>query len=226
MTLGYYNPKTGVGINVLNPFEVEKVLLSNHKKGYLNIASFHAGLEHVNYPSYDHIEMARTFAKKVPYIYYGHHPHVIQGIENVNGSIIAYSLGNFCFDDVYTTKSEEPLIKQSEENKRSFIFSLIIKKNTLKHEEIPIYADKSKITVGTKLNILNDLDCYSKFLDLEKVAYIDYRNRLIKKKLCKRKAKRDLKWYFKRLNIESIGIIINYIINRKKYEQMIINYIN
>ena len=40
-----------------------------------------------------------------------HHPHVAQGIEMHKSSLIAYSLGNFCFDDVYTSVSKAPLVK-------------------------------------------------------------------------------------------------------------------
>ena len=43
----------------------------------------------------------------------GHHPHVIQGMENYNGKEIYYSIGNFIFPDInipnwnIKTKEEE-----------------------------------------------------------------------------------------------------------------------
>lgn len=111
-SLGYYDKKKQIGVNILDAFSVEEALIENYNQGYMNITSFHVGQEHINYPNYDHIEMARKLAQKVPYVYYGHHPHVIQGIEEIENSLLAYSLGNFCFDDVYTSKSYKPLIKQ------------------------------------------------------------------------------------------------------------------
>ena len=40
----------------------------------------------------------------------GHHPHVIQGIEYYNGKLIAYSLGNFIFDQYFSKETMQGLI--------------------------------------------------------------------------------------------------------------------
>jgi poly-gamma-glutamate synthesis protein (capsule biosynthesis protein) len=40
----------------------------------------------------------------------GHHPHVVQEIENYNGKYIAYSLGNFIFDQNFSEKTMEGLL--------------------------------------------------------------------------------------------------------------------
>ncbi|PHS68272.1 MAG: hypothetical protein COB12_00005, partial [Flavobacterium sp.] len=117
------------GINELDYSNVQKSLLENTKKGFFNIIGFHCGQEHVNYPNFDHILLGRKLAELAPYIFYGHHPHVAQGIEKIKNSLLAYSLGNFCFDDVYTKKSEDPLIKQSKNNKESFILELTLENN-------------------------------------------------------------------------------------------------
>ena len=84
----------GYGVNAYNLKEVDNILKQNDLDGYLNIVSVHAGLEHINNPSKEHILAARKLARTVPYIYYGHHPHVIQGVEEYKGSLIAHSLGN------------------------------------------------------------------------------------------------------------------------------------
>ena len=163
--------QTNIGVNVLNGFDVEKLLLKYNCQGYLNIASIHAGQEHVNYPNYDHIKMARKLATKVPYIYYGHHPHVIQGIEEVEQSIIAYSLGNFCFDDVYTDDKENPLIRQTENNKKSFILSLEIEGNLLiSHKIIPIMASEKKLEIFSD-NINEEIMNYSSKLKMCEESY-------------------------------------------------------
>ncbi|MGE7664897.1 CapA family protein [Ureibacillus composti] len=224
--LGYYNKKTKIGVNILNGFEIENDLIESRNNGYLNITSFHCGQEHVNYPNYDHIKMARKLASKVPYVFYGHHPHVMQGIEKENDSLIAYSLGNFCFDDVYTNKSKEPLIKQTKENKKSFILVLQIENNKiLNYETIPLFADEDKMNIGVNLDIVEDLDRYSSYLKLDESEYIFKRQELINNYLNNRKAKRDLYWYIKRLNFKSIGIIKDLYENKKKYEQYVKEYI-
>lgn len=223
--IGYNSNINDAGVNVLDPYEVESILLKNHEKGYLNIASFHIGEEHVNYPNYDHVKMARKFASKVPYVFYGHHPHVIQGIEEIGKSLIAYSLGNFCFDDVYTNKSKEPLVKQSEENKKSFILVLEIDGNKLINKEvIPLYAGKNKMTLYSD-EINQEINHHSKKLNMEKSEYIDVRNNIINNYISNRKSKRNFEWYLKRLNLNSVRLIINAKKNASKYKELVKRYL-
>jgi len=224
--LGYYNHKTKKGVNVLNAFDIEKLLLKNSEEGYFNIVSIHAGQEHVNYPNYDHVEMARLFSDKVPYIYYGHHPHVLQGIEEENESLIAYSIGNFCFDDVYTDKSTKPLIEQTKENKSSMILSVEIEDNKIvKYNTIPIYLGDSKMEIQSNDEIQNKISDFSNYLSLPKEKYIMQRNIELNSFVEGRKNHRDFNWYIKRINYRSISLIINSILNKRKYKQAVKNYL-
>lgn len=63
----------------------------------LIIVSCHWGVERENVPE----DYARRLGKNCidwgADLVIGHHPHVIQGIEQYNGKYIVYSLGNFCF---------------------------------------------------------------------------------------------------------------------------------
>lgn len=61
------------------------------------IANFHWGLELHNVPDTDQVELAHTAIDAGAHLVIGHHPHVLQGIEEYNGRYILYSLGNFCF---------------------------------------------------------------------------------------------------------------------------------
>lgn len=53
----------------------------------------------------------------------GHHPHVLQGIEEYNDKYIIYSLGNFCFGGNRNPKDKDTMIVQAtfnyEENKKT-----------------------------------------------------------------------------------------------------------
>jgi poly-gamma-glutamate synthesis protein (capsule biosynthesis protein) len=40
----------------------------------------------------------------------GHHPHVVQDIEEYKGRLVAYSLGNFVFDQNFDEKTKEGII--------------------------------------------------------------------------------------------------------------------
>jgi hypothetical protein len=62
------------------------------------VLSFHNGTEFNKYPvKYIKDKLKRISAEGVDLIV-GHHPHVIQPIEELSGNVIAYSLGNFIFD--------------------------------------------------------------------------------------------------------------------------------
>ncbi|MDD2473318.1 MULTISPECIES: CapA family protein [unclassified Methanoculleus] len=62
------------------------------------VVSLHWGIENVYYPSPDQVRLAHDFIDNGATLVLGHHSHTIQGLEEYNGGLIAYSLGNFQFD--------------------------------------------------------------------------------------------------------------------------------
>lgn len=60
------------------------------------IVVMHADLEFSNYPAPWRVRLSRKLAKYCKLIVH-HHSHTLQGIEQYQGCIIAYSLGNFVF---------------------------------------------------------------------------------------------------------------------------------
>jgi len=213
------------GINELNYKGVENTLKRNKKLGYNTILSIHAGQEHINYPNYDHIKFARKLSKITPYVYYGHHPHVLQGIEYYNDSLLAYSLGNFCFDDVYTNRSSKPLVKQNENNKSSIILEIEFQNNKLaSYTFIPIYAGEQKLELGNE-NILKDLKEYSSKLKMKESAYNWMRNEIIKAIKHRWNSQRNLDWFLKRLNMKSLQIIKDLYLNKKRYNLKFKNFL-
>lgn len=223
--LGFSTGTSQIGVNVLDAFAVERRMQEYNAEGYLNIASIHAGQEHVNYPNYDHIQLARKLATKIPYVYYGHHPHVIQGLEEVEESLIAYSLGNFCFDDVYTDSKEKPLIKQSENNKKSFILSIEIEGNKIvSNQIIPIWATDHKLEIHSEV-ISESIKHYSSQLQIDDVSYKAMRNNIMVEYLNKRKEQRNFMWYIKRIRLRYFMIIYNAINNKRMYKRFVLDYI-
>lgn len=61
------------------------------------VVSLHWGVEKVFYPSPKQIQMARRIIDAGASLILGHHPHVVQGVEEYRAGLIAYSLGNFQF---------------------------------------------------------------------------------------------------------------------------------
>lgn len=62
------------------------------------LVSIHWGYEFVHVPSEAEIALGRAMIEAGARVVLGHHPHVLQGIEEYGGGLIAYSLGNFVFD--------------------------------------------------------------------------------------------------------------------------------
>lgn len=209
----------GPGVNPLNVRRVEERLRENHEDGLLNIVSVHSGQEHVNYPSRDDIRMARGFAAVCPYVYYGHHPHVLQGVEWHRGAVIAYSLGNFCFDDVYTPKSDQPLVRQTENNRSAAILELEVEGAAVTaFRATPVFAGESSLEVDVA-PVGERLAEYSAALSEEEPGYTARRNALIASFLGGRKAARDLQWYLARLNLGSVGILARARYNQFEYNR-------
>lgn len=87
----------------LNEDNVNKAIDGLKKKDADIIClSFHWGHEYIHIPSWDQIKLARKAIDAGADVIIGHHPHVIQPIEEYNNGIIIYSLGNFLFDMLWS----------------------------------------------------------------------------------------------------------------------------
>ncbi|MFJ3287291.1 CapA family protein [Streptomyces sp. NPDC086669] len=82
--------------NRLGTDEIKKAEARARKKGAeVVILSVHWGLEHYNEPSVPQLELAERITKETGVdLVIGHHAHVVQPIQKVNGTWVAYSLGN------------------------------------------------------------------------------------------------------------------------------------
>lgn len=210
------------GINELNYNTVLSVMKRLDEQGYMNIVSVHTGIEHVNYPDRTTVRSARKLASEADYVFYGHHPHVSQGIEKLSGSLLAFSLGNFCFDDVYTSVSDDPLVALSDNNRSSYLLSIEIDGNKIQSYDIlPIYIGKDRLHLGEG-NVGDHMELYSdKLADVESPEYLQMRNSLINEYYGGRKSKRDFGWVLNRLRPRYFRLAIDMIINKIKYKKNI-----
>lgn len=78
----------------------------------LIIASCHWGVEGTYEFTDEQQEIGRYLIDNGVDIVVGHHPHVLQGIEEYNGKHIIYSLGNFCFGGNRNPKDKDTMIVQ------------------------------------------------------------------------------------------------------------------
>lgn len=74
------------------------------------VVSFHWGKEFDSYPSDRQREMAHAAIEKGAGLIIGHHPHVLQSVEEYKGKLIFYSLGNFVFDRQLPKGTDEAVI--------------------------------------------------------------------------------------------------------------------
>ncbi len=65
----------------------------------LVLVAMHWGVEYADQPSRWQVDAARGFIDAGADLVIGSHPHVLQGIERYRSGLIAYSLGNFLFDN-------------------------------------------------------------------------------------------------------------------------------
>lgn len=74
------------------------------------VVSLHWGVEYSHRPTAAQQRMAHAFIDSGADLILGHHPHVLQGIERYNRGLIAYSLGNFIFDQNHRLETRQALM--------------------------------------------------------------------------------------------------------------------
>ena len=80
----------------------------------LIVVSAHWGAEGSYRAAHTQIDMAHAAIDAGADIVYGHHPHVLQKIEEYNGGIIYYSLGNFVFGGHHWPQDLDSAVLQQE----------------------------------------------------------------------------------------------------------------
>lgn len=223
----YLTSQKKKGVNILDPTSIKSNIKENKSKGFFNICSMHFGDEHTHFPRLDHINLARDIAKDNEYVLYGHHPHVIQGLETYSGSLLAYSLGNFCFDDVYDIKTKSLIHKRSLPNRESLILSINIEKGHLQnYQVIPLLDTGNSISVvPAGSESFDKIHQYSSYFEMDSAKYKNFRNKDIFENLKYKKQSRSIKWYFKRMSINLIGTKIKGLIFKKRYSKKMNKYL-
>jgi len=108
----------------------------------------HWGLEEYSYPSPRQLSIARELISAGADIIIGHHPHVLQGLENIDGRLVAYSLGNFLFNNIewcFVDKEgdrQERVVRLSEDNREGGILKVTLSNQGVdSYEFIPTYIE-------------------------------------------------------------------------------------
>jgi len=75
------------------------------------VVSFHWGIEYRDFPTEYQKSLAHMAVDCGADMVVGHHPHTFQGIELYKGKLIAYSLGNFIFDQKDLKNNQSIILK-------------------------------------------------------------------------------------------------------------------
>jgi len=98
------------GVRKLDADRLVDTVASLRDEVDLIAVSLHWGAEYSDYPEAYQIETAHRLADAGANLIIGHHPHCLQGVEMYNGSLIAYSLGNFVYDKQRRSKCQETVM--------------------------------------------------------------------------------------------------------------------
>ena len=93
-----YARRSGPGIAPIEINMIRKDIEAIRGKVDVLVVSLHWGKEYDTIPSQKQRQEAHQIIDWGADLILGHHPHVMQGIETYKGKVIAYSLGNFVFD--------------------------------------------------------------------------------------------------------------------------------
>jgi poly-gamma-glutamate synthesis protein (capsule biosynthesis protein) len=98
------------GIAYLDEAQMVKDVKLAKAKSDLVIVSFHWGQEYQTKSNAHQQKIAAAAVAAGADLIVGHHPHVAQEIGKINGVTVAYSLGNFIFDQNFSTDTKNALI--------------------------------------------------------------------------------------------------------------------
>lgn len=160
------------------------------------IVSYHWGLEFMDRPSVSNIRLAHQTIESGADVILGHHPHVLQGIENYKDGIIFYSLGNFVFDMNWDKRFQQSIVVK-------LTFS---KSRKISYEITPIYINNNyqptiagnddKLIIQNLIENLSNRVCGEIRGDTEFNSYKYY---LEYEKLRKRNRYRSYLYFFKNI---------------------------
>jgi poly-gamma-glutamate synthesis protein (capsule biosynthesis protein) len=90
------------GIAIASVEVVQSAVRQAKEANDILVVSFHFGDEYQQNPSKRQRTLARAAIDAGARIVVGHHPHVVQSVEEYDGGVIMYSLGNFIFDQNFS----------------------------------------------------------------------------------------------------------------------------
>ena len=92
----------------------------------LLVVSIHWGDELADYPRPQEQILAYKLVDAGTDIVFGHHPHVLQGLEYYNGGLVAYSAGNFIFTTSRDMRARQGMILQVQAGREGVLEAVVV----------------------------------------------------------------------------------------------------
>ena len=109
------------GIALLEEERMKKDIKKASQQADLVVVSLHYGQEYSSEPNDFQVDITQAAIEAGAHLVVGHHPHVVQPVEKYQQGYIAYSLGNFIFDQSF-----------SEETMRGLILKVVLEDGNIK----------------------------------------------------------------------------------------------
>jgi len=114
------------GIAIISDRKVASSTAEAKEQADIVVASFHFGEEYQKTPNEYQKRVVRLAIDNGADIVIGHHPHIVQTVENYKEGWIAYSLGNFVFDQPFSEETMSgALAEVTISNKKISDFKLV-----------------------------------------------------------------------------------------------------
>ena len=107
---GYAATSEKPGVAVLTKENLTQDIKRAKKKAHVVIVSIHWGVEYEQSPTERQKMFAHLAVDSGASVVLGHHPHVVQPVEEYKDGYIFYSLGNFVFDQMWSEETRNGLI--------------------------------------------------------------------------------------------------------------------
>ncbi|MEF8846884.1 MAG: CapA family protein [Candidatus Paceibacterota bacterium] len=111
---GWVVSENKTGIAWLNEKNLKQGVNEAEQKADLVVVSFHFGKEYEKKPNSHQKSYSHLAIDSGADLVIGHHPHVVQTVEQYKDGWIAYSLGNFVFDQNFSKETMKGLILEVE----------------------------------------------------------------------------------------------------------------
>ena len=189
------------------------------------IVSLHWGVELSDYPHPRDIELGHKIIDAGAKVILGHHPHIVQGIEEYNNGLIYYSLGSFIFDPVevydpyghkkiekYSDKALESIIADIHLTKDEVLFYRVIPTKVTEKKQVILLGKEERNNsinrIKMKTCLLNDENMFYKQDALRTVLKVQW---IAIQNLIKRNPIKAICQIISKLKMSHIEIILKYI---------------